>query len=272
MANKIYQIAYNDKTLSGNDQGFSLLNNLSNNRPDWYEYWPIRNYFNNSEINNYSYLGFFSPKFKEKTGLESKDVIKFIEENKEADVISFSPFFDQSAYALNIFEQAEANHPGISLSFNLLFQTFGLNFPNEKIIMSADKTIFCNYFVAKEHVWKQWFELCEKIFQISENSDSMLGKILNSPVNYSKSDVAAKVFVVERMISLIILMNPSWKIKAYDPQLLPFANSPVAKFRDELKILNALKLSYEINHRDSDIELFYKIRSNLNEILISGKN
>ena len=52
MTNKIYQIAYDDKTLSSNDQGFSLLNNLSNNRPDWYEYWPIRNYFNNSEINN----------------------------------------------------------------------------------------------------------------------------------------------------------------------------------------------------------------------------
>lgn len=271
MNNKIYQIAYDDKTLSDHDQGFLLLNNLSNDRPDWYEYWPIRKYLKTLKINDYSYLGFFSPKFKEKTGLESNEVIRFIEENNGADVISFSPFFDQSAYALNIFEQAEANHPGISLCFNLLFQIFGLNFQNERLIMSADKTIFCNYFVAKEHVWKQWFELCEKIFQLSESSDSFLGKLLNSPVKYTKSNVAAKVFVVERMISFVIHMNPSWIIKAYDPQLLPFANSPVAKFRDELKIFNALKLSYEINKRYSDIELFYKLRSKLNEVLIGGK-
>ena len=42
---KLYQIAYNAETLEQvHSSGFLVLDNLGNPRPDWYEYWPIRNF------------------------------------------------------------------------------------------------------------------------------------------------------------------------------------------------------------------------------------
>ena len=41
---EIYQIFYNESTQKSNDPGFLPLDNLSNERPDWSEYWPIRRF------------------------------------------------------------------------------------------------------------------------------------------------------------------------------------------------------------------------------------
>ena len=74
MENKIFQIYYNETTKNSNDKGFIQLDNSSNNRKDWSEYWPIRNYLLNNNLEDDIYYGFFSPKFYEKTGLSSENV------------------------------------------------------------------------------------------------------------------------------------------------------------------------------------------------------
>lgn len=260
--NYIYQIVYDEKTLKSHDVGFLLLDNQENLRPDWYEYWPIRRFLENSIMNESSYYGFFSPKFQQKTGLNSSDVYNFIEAS-DADIISFSPYFDQSAYAINVFEQAEANHAGISKCFKYLFDYLNINENIKETIMPTDSIIFCNYFVAKRHVWQAWADLCDKIFKVSETNDSSLSHALNSPVTYVNAGVSSKVFVIERMISLLISLNASWRVKAYDPYKLPYTQSAVSSFRDELALLAALKLSYSQNKRKSDFEMFFKIRSNI---------
>ena len=67
----IHQIFYNAYTEKSLDQGFIPLDNSDNVRPDWREYWPIRKYLINNELNENDLYGFFSPKFKEKTGLSA---------------------------------------------------------------------------------------------------------------------------------------------------------------------------------------------------------
>lgn len=150
---QIYQIYYDEKTKIENDKGFRQLDNISNNRADWHEYWPIRNFLTNTELVANSYYGFLSPKFKEKTGLESKDVYESLN-SSDADIVSFSPYFDQMALPINIFEQAILNHPGIyqclDHSFRLLRPESNIN----TIVMTSRNTIFCNYFVAKKKYGK----------------------------------------------------------------------------------------------------------------------
>ena len=71
---KIYQIFYNSITKISKDPGFIDMDNTLNLRPDWSEYWPIRNFLSKETLNSNYYYGFFSPKFKEKTGLDSSAV------------------------------------------------------------------------------------------------------------------------------------------------------------------------------------------------------
>ncbi len=47
----LFQIAYSEATLHMIEPGYSVLNNLENIRPDWYEYWPIRNFLIKNNLN-----------------------------------------------------------------------------------------------------------------------------------------------------------------------------------------------------------------------------
>lgn len=74
----IHQIYYSEQTQRDSDRGFIGLDNLANARPDWREYWPIRNYLLKNRLNEDDYYGFFSPKFKAKTNLNADTVREFV--------------------------------------------------------------------------------------------------------------------------------------------------------------------------------------------------
>jgi hypothetical protein len=241
MKNKIYQIYYSNETKLKNDQGFLQLDNLANDRPDWREYWPIRKFLLNNQLDDDTRYGFLSPKFKEKTDLEANSVMNFVE-NDDSDVIIFSPYFVQSALYFNVFEQQEEAHPG---SVAIACQCLKEIYPEVNIftiLMDARSTVFCNYFVAKKHFWMKWFECCEKIFAIAENNNSPLAKVLNSHVVHESATAPLKVFIVERIASLLI-EKESIKTKTYNNMGFKNTDKIWDEFKNELVILEALKIA-----------------------------
>jgi hypothetical protein len=47
---QIFQIFYDAQTKKSLDPDFLPLDNLENSRPDWREYWPMRNYLLNNAL------------------------------------------------------------------------------------------------------------------------------------------------------------------------------------------------------------------------------
>lgn len=144
----LYQIFYDDITKSKIDPGFHPLDNTENTRPDWYEYFPIKKCLSTIGVGDNEYVGIFSPKFFEKTGMSSYDVRKTLE-NSAADVISFSPWYAHLCLNRNIFIQADAFHPGAQDIFNEILPMLGISLDTDQCVMSSDQAILCNYFVAK---------------------------------------------------------------------------------------------------------------------------
>ena len=64
MDKKIYQIYYDASSMAGLDPGFIPLDNSHAQRPDWFEFYPILNYINQTELKDGVWYGFLSPKFK----------------------------------------------------------------------------------------------------------------------------------------------------------------------------------------------------------------
>lgn len=243
------------------DLGFIPLDNSSNLRPDWAEYWPIREFFLKNYIENDVYYGFFSPKFFEKTKLESDSVFTFIE-NENSDIISFSPYFDQAAFAKNIFEQGEANHRGIYENFRSAFHYLEPSINIDSLIMTSHETIFCNYFVAKGYIWRIWRQYCERIFEVCENNESSIGREMNSAVIHRSKNYPAKIFIIERMISFLIQINRNqWKISNYDMFKLPFSNSEISKNFNKLIQLDALKTAYRETLNEEFLLNFFRERN-----------
>src|SRR6202161_4802895 len=105
----IYQILNHYTPRQDLDPGFEVLDNSSNERPDWYEYWPIRKFLLTESLDENAFYGFLSPKFKLKTNLSAVDVVNFIRESAaETDVVLFTPSIHNSAFYRNVFEHGDA--------------------------------------------------------------------------------------------------------------------------------------------------------------------
>ena len=59
MKTRIYQICYSKETLANVPVGFLVLDNVANERPDWREYWAIRNFLLNNYLSEDTLYGFF---------------------------------------------------------------------------------------------------------------------------------------------------------------------------------------------------------------------
>jgi hypothetical protein len=237
---------------------------MENKRPDWAEYWPIRNYLLSNELDSNTFYGFLSPKFKDKTGLDSRTIYKFIEKNLDCDVITFSPFFHDSAFFINVFEQATIPHPDIletcKLTFGLLDDVIDI----EKTIMSSREVVFCNYFVAKPIFWHQWLKNAEKIFAIAENTGTLLSGLLNDATKHHKKETPKKVFVIERLASYMLSIK-KWSITNYEPMNFPYFNSSLSSYKSELCVLDALKMAYINTENIEYLDKFYRIRKGIVE-------
>lgn len=246
MKNLIYQIYYSEATKAQNDPEFLPLNNLANERPDWREYWPIRNYLLNIILEDDARYGFFSPKFEAKTTLNANKVEEFID-NDDSDVILFSPYFEQSAFNFNVFEQLEAAHGGSLIVAQECLRILRPDINIYSLIMDSRNTVYCNYFIANKKFWKTWFTYCEIIFHIAESNDSELARRLNSDVVHDGGTAAMKVFIIERIASFILATSDDFKVKFYNPMHLPLGDQAWKNFKRELCILDSLKISFQTN-------------------------
>lgn len=204
---RLYQIYYNEETRRQLDPGFIPLDNTANERPDWFEYWPIRSLFLEHDFSEETWIGVFSPKFFKKTGLSSHEV-REATLSSNADVVSFSPWLGHIAVYWNIFDQIEYHHPGAMLLIDKLIDKKGFNKNMIRMPMTTKKTIFCNYFVAPLKVWKMWFDCFDVIFDLSEKRSCEYGLQLNyGSKNIKYNGVPLKIFVCEALISIVAMQN-----------------------------------------------------------------
>ena len=260
---EIHQIFYSEETRQQLDPGFIALDNRGQ-RPDWREYWPIRCYLQNHALDENTLYGFFSPRFGKKTMLDSAAVHQFIATvSRDVDVIGFSPFFDQSALFLNTFTQAAANHANIwqVLEHAVAFVAPGID--PHAAVMDSRHIIFCNYFVATAAFWRRWLAVNEMLFAVAEAGTSALAHLLNSDVPYDGGFVPAKVFVQERVVSLLLLGERHWRVKHFDPLRLPMSPSIAAPYTTDLLVLDALKTAAIEHGNPNYLKIFEQVRSTL---------
>lgn len=214
---RLFHIAYSPETRAAMEDGYELLDNLANPRPDWFEYWPIRQWLGSQPLDDEAFYGFFSPKFRAKTGLAAADVRRHVEAHgADADVLLYSPFPTQVAYFLNVFEQGEQSHPGFMQTCADVLQALGMPVALQGLVMDARQTVYSNYFVARPAFWREWLRWTEAVFVLAEAADSSLRERLQAPTAYAGS-VQIKVFVVERIASLLLSVQPRWRAVAHNP-------------------------------------------------------
>ncbi len=240
----LYHIAYSTETLDAIEDGYLLLDNTENERPDWYEYWPIRKFFQQSPtLDESAYYGFFSPRFRDKTRLSYSDVVAFIESCDDwTDVFLFSPQPDIGAFFQNVFEGSDTADPGALATCQQFFDRVGFDVDLKTLVMDSRNIVFSNYFAAKPRFWRAWLELTEKLFAIAEQqgNEDELTQQLSHKTAYPGA-VARKVFVVEGIASLLLSQN-TWKTEICNPFIMNWSNQ-MGQFKQQAIIADALKIA-----------------------------
>lgn len=259
----LYHIAYNDKTVAEMPIGFQLMDNTKHERDDWREYWPIRQFLLNTALDEDSFYGFFSPRFAEKTGLDYQKVSAFIDSAAPGvNVFTFSPQADMGAFFLNIFEQEELFQPGFIKVSEDFFAGIGMPLHLASLVMDSRQIVFSNYIVAKPIFWRAWLEINEKLFALCEGPATPLQQELTNLTNYPGA-VPRKVFLMERIASLLLSTNPAWKVRAYNTFACAWSASRLNQFKFEAVLSDAIKIAMREQGYPEYTDAFAKLRDKL---------
>lgn len=259
---QLYQIAYSKQTLNDIEPGYLVLDNLDNERPDWYEYWPIRRFLQSQTLDESTFYGFFSTKFGNKTQLTYQQVTDFIRSHADAtDVFLFSPQPDMGAFFLNVFEQGETFDPGLTDSYETLLKKIGFQLDLRSLVMDSRQIVFSNYFVARPDFWREWLAINELLFATCEGSDTPLKHALTQTTTYPGA-AQRKVFLMERAASLLLTIKPHWRTKAANPFTMGWSMSRLREQPINAYISDALKIAMREQAYPEYMHAFAKIREN----------
>jgi predicted O-linked N-acetylglucosamine transferase (SPINDLY family) len=257
---QLFHIGYSSETLSQAPAQFIALDNRANARPDWREYWPIRNHLLQTTLDDDVFYGFFSPRFSYKTSLDHEKIRDFVHQHgQEHDVLIFSPFWDLCSFFINPFQQGEFFHPGLLECAQAFSNHAGLGLDLAEQVMHSDNTVFCNYFIAKKRFWLRWLELGEELFSVAESGQGPLAHLLMSQSRYSEQFLPHKIFVQERLVNLV-LASGEFRSKAVDMYALPGSVTPLNHFMPQAIEANALKYAFAQLGQPSYLNAYRKLR------------
>jgi hypothetical protein len=254
----IYQILNHYTSRQELDPGFKVLDNSRNERPDWFEYWPIRRFLLNEALDEDAFYGFLSPKFKLKTSL-SADVVResVLAADSATDVILLSPSIHNSAYYLNVFEHGDAEHPGLKNVAGRLFERLDMPSDLDSLVSDSRNTVHSNYFIAKPRFWRAWLAVNEKMFAIAETPSDALGEALRAPTRYrGGSNVQMKIFIMERIATWLLSRDRSFAAQVRDPFV---ARARIYKLPVAV-VCDALKIAYATQGRAQYKDVFLLVR------------
>jgi hypothetical protein len=240
------------------DPGFGVLDNSSNERPDWYEYWPIRKFLLSEPLDEAAFYGFLSPKFRLKTNLSAAMVSDLIARaDPDTDVYLFSPSIHNAAYYLNVFEHGESEHPGLWNVAARFFERIGRPTQLEELISDSRNTVHSNYFIARPRFWREWLEVNEQLYAIAETPGDALGRDLSAPTAYrGRHDVHMKIFIMERIATWLLTRDAAFKAQVRDPFA---ARSRIYKLPVAV-VCDALKIAYASERRGQYKDVFLLVR------------
>jgi hypothetical protein len=218
----VYQIFYDDASRRMLDPGFLALDNTSNERPDWYEFWPIRRYLRQTRLEADAFYGFLSPKFPLKTGLTSAHVDSYLRMlPAETEVLLLSPGWDQIAYFQSVFEQGEYFHPGLIAACDGFFKHAGISLLPATSVTHSLNSVFSNFIVARPRFWERWLALADQLFDFVEGSDELASLVISYRAD-AKNFAPLKTFIQERLAT-VVLLQEHFEVLSF----FPSASAPI---------------------------------------------
>lgn len=219
----IYQIYYQENQLSSLDPIAIPMNNIGASDGYLCEYPIFKRGVKFARSEGASHYGFLSPKFQQKSGYsvdEFKNIAEQAFKQNNADVVFINPKPLIESVFGNTFIQGERWHPGITHLANTILDRIGYkNIKVETFFMTNSIFAFCNYFIANERFWDDYFEFIDAfLFEVEKDPDFNTLMYKTSAKYCSNSNIPYFTFVIERLFSIFLFINQNKYVIAH-PEL-----------------------------------------------------
>lgn len=213
-----YQPFFNEAVREYLDPGFIALDWTHNPRPELRELVLHAHILESRLFERHELTGLLSPKFFSKTGLTSREVKDWINDNPGHEIYCFEgrPFVPYTAF--NSLERGNLRHSGFEDGIRDVCRTIGFDFPSEFGRESIRQTIHCNYWCATPQFWEKWGkDVVSPILKLeSENHFAFR----ETPYR-SKTPVFLIAFIYERMIGYYI------RARGIDAAMFPWSEQRI---------------------------------------------
>lgn len=218
----IHQIWYRDEQCLELDPDMAPWDNRENARPEWCEYWIMRQAAQRFDDHFNELTGFFSWKYKQKLGLEPAQIEGFVQSNPGMDCYIFSPAVFQVAYYLNVWQQGEIWHKGITRHAQALLDRLGYCIDLEHSVDHHLSTAYANYWIASRPFWRAYLDFMGKVFNDVEALKDQPGKAFWA-FDYGSAGGDCHVqalpmipYLIERLFSAFVKLHPQFRIAAWE--------------------------------------------------------
>ncbi|MEK9570692.1 MAG: hypothetical protein VW124_16860 [Paracoccaceae bacterium] len=196
-----YTITYDESTRKNVRSGFLEIDN-SKGPGAFREAYPILKFLSANSFDDDEWLGFFSPKLYEKTGVTYQDIKNIaIQAEKGTEVCLLTGQWESAAMWLNVWVQGEAYHHGLMDISQRLAKKAGYNKNLRSEVTCLNTAVFSNFFIAKPIFWREWSRVVQLYFNMVLNDNSLASYL----VPYRQSLLPIHSFVLERVASMILI-------------------------------------------------------------------
>lgn len=218
----IYQPLFNEAIREYLDPGFITLDWLHNPSPELREL-AVHHYILESRIfERHSLTGIVSPKFFSKTGLTSREVKDWINQNPGHEVycIDGRPFVPYTSY--NSIERAALSHPEFEDGMRRVCSAIGFDLPVELGRQTNQQTIHCNFWCASPSFWERWSrEIVLPLLGRVQSDPQLASRVFRKTPYRSPTPVFLIVLIYERIMSFYI------QLKGIDAAMFPWTEERI---------------------------------------------
>ena len=239
----LYSICFDKSQIGEVKSPMIPFNNIENLRPELREYQSFKRILNEGYATEL--YGVFGPRAEQKLRYSGDIIHSEVVANPLHDVYLFNHARIQSVLFLNVWEQGEYFHPGISKVVRYALDKNGLDPSIVDEIMYDKQMCFCSYFVATKAFWYNYMDFIDLIVSTLKALPDELATIYHGSANYAR-DISLGMFpfIVERLFSTYLKLHENdYKVyvKPYDYSLYTTESS----FINHFSTLHRIKESWD---------------------------
>ena len=201
----IHQCYYDNSQVGELSPEFIPYDNIGDENYMFREYVLWKKLYR-KHLNDGSHWGIVSWRWPEKTRLQAKEFVDWIENNPGYDMYYFDPSLETIVHK-NLWTQGDPWHPGLNNFCNHLLEKLNTNLTVEDLNYRSKHFACSSFFIGNSKFWTDYLSFVNEVITISLFDKEMKQYLFDTKQQYNGVDIPFFCFVVERLFSLYYYLN-----------------------------------------------------------------